>query len=138
MFLTILVKLYLVKMCPIFASSASNCLTRYKQILSECSLRCKNVLNFTSLTIKFHNHNHVTYHSQHISSHFKKLNCFQKHFDHRYYCNSNQFLLQDWGRQKVYGTEETDSLNMVERRFSTTCNAETSIINGNTNNSSAK
>ena len=61
-FLTILVKLYLVKMCPIFASSASNCLTRYKQILSECSLGCKNALNFTCLPMKFHNHGHTTVH----------------------------------------------------------------------------
>ena len=54
-FLTTLVKLYLAKMCPIFASSASNCLTRYKQILSGCSLGCKNALNFTCLPMKFHN-----------------------------------------------------------------------------------
>ena len=41
--------------CPIFASSASNRLTRYKQILSVCSFGCKNALNFTCLSIKFHN-----------------------------------------------------------------------------------
>ena len=40
--------------CPIFASSASNRLTRYEQILSGCSLGCKNALNFTCLTKKFH------------------------------------------------------------------------------------
>ena len=62
-FLTILVKLYLVKMCPIFASSASNCLTRYKQILSGCSFGCKNTLNFTCLLMKFHNHGHTNDHS---------------------------------------------------------------------------
>ena len=31
--------------CPIFASSASNFLTKYEQILSGCSLGCKNALN---------------------------------------------------------------------------------------------
>ena len=61
-FLTILVKLYLVKICPIFASSASNCLTRYKQILSGCSLGCKNALNFICLTMKFHNLVHTRVH----------------------------------------------------------------------------
>ena len=55
----ILVKLYLVIICPIFASSASNCLTRYKQILSGCSLGCKNALNFTCLPMKFHNRVHT-------------------------------------------------------------------------------
>ena len=54
-FSTNLVKLYLVKICPIFTSSASNCLTRYKQILSGCSLGCKNALNFICLPMKFHN-----------------------------------------------------------------------------------
>ena len=62
-FLTILVKLYLVEMCPIFASSASNCLTRYKQILSGCSLGFKNVLNFICLPMKFHNRGHTNLHS---------------------------------------------------------------------------
>ena len=61
-FLTILVKLYLVKMCPIFASSTSNCLTRYKQILFGCSLGCKNALNFTCLPMKFHNRVHTNPH----------------------------------------------------------------------------
>ena len=45
--------------CPIFASSASNCLTRYEQILSGCLLGCKNVLNFIHLPIKFQNHDHT-------------------------------------------------------------------------------
>ena len=45
--------------CPIFASSASNCLTRYEQILSGCSLGCKNALNFTCLPMKFHNRSHT-------------------------------------------------------------------------------
>ena len=59
-FLTILVKLYLVKMCPIFASSASICLARYKQILLGCSLGCKNALKFTCLPMKFHNRDHTS------------------------------------------------------------------------------
>ena len=46
--------------CPIFASSASNCLTRYEQILSGYSLGCKNALNFTRLPMKFHNCGHTT------------------------------------------------------------------------------
>ena len=49
-------------MCPIFASSASNCLTRYDQILSGCSLGCKNALNFTCLPMKFHNCFHTNVH----------------------------------------------------------------------------
>ena len=54
--------------CPIFASSASNCLTRYEQILSGCSLGCKNALNFTCLTMKFHNHVHTTWHRSRTSA----------------------------------------------------------------------
>ena len=46
-FLTSLKKLYLVKMSPIFDSSSSNCLTRYRQILSGCSLVTIKLLNFT-------------------------------------------------------------------------------------------
>ena len=57
-FSTILLKLYLVKVCPIFTGSASNCLTSYKQILSGCTLGCKNALTFTCLPMKFHNHVH--------------------------------------------------------------------------------
>ena len=45
--------------CPIFASSASNCLKRYEEIISGCSLGCKNALNFTRLTMKFHNRGHT-------------------------------------------------------------------------------
>ena len=46
--------------CPIFASSASNCLTRYEQILLGCSLEYKNALNFTCLPMKFHNRGRTT------------------------------------------------------------------------------
>ena len=48
--------------CPIFASSASYCLTRYEQILSGCSLGCKSAWKFTCLLIKFHNRGHTTEH----------------------------------------------------------------------------
>ena len=41
--------------CPIFDNSDLNRLTRYQKILSVCSLGCKNLLNFTWNTIKFHN-----------------------------------------------------------------------------------
>ena len=58
-FSTILVKLYLAKMCYIIASYASNCPTRYKQILSGYSLGCKNALNFACLPMKFHNCHHA-------------------------------------------------------------------------------
>ena len=51
-------------MFPILTSSASKCLTRYKQILSGCSLGCKNSLNFTRLPMKFHNRGHTTAHFQ--------------------------------------------------------------------------
>ena len=51
-------------MCPIFASSASNCLTRYRQILSGYSFGCKNALNFTCLPMEFHNCLHTTHHTQ--------------------------------------------------------------------------
>ena len=50
--------------CPIFASCTSNCLTRYKQILSGCSLGCKNSLNITRVPMKFHNRGHTTAHFQ--------------------------------------------------------------------------
>ena len=36
------IKVYLVKIGLIFDGSASSCLTRYQQILSVCSFRCKN------------------------------------------------------------------------------------------------
>ena len=46
---------YLVKMCPIFDSSHQSCVTRYQEILWGCSFWCKNLLNFTWNTRKFHN-----------------------------------------------------------------------------------
>ena len=57
---TILLKLYLVKMCSIFVSSASNCLTRYNHILSGSLFGCKNALNLTRLPMKFHNCVHTS------------------------------------------------------------------------------
>ena len=53
-------KTYLVKLCPIFDGSASNCLTKYQKILWRASLGCRNVLNFTWLTVKFGNHHHTS------------------------------------------------------------------------------
>ena len=53
-------KVYLGKMCPIFDDPASNCFTRYQKILWVCSLGSKNLLNFTCLTMKFHDRNYVS------------------------------------------------------------------------------
>ena len=53
------IKVYLVKIGLIFDGSASSCLTRYQQILSVCSFRCKNVLNSTCTTMIFHNRHHT-------------------------------------------------------------------------------
>ena len=44
-------------MWPIFANSISNCLMRYKQILSGFS--DENALNFAHLPMKFHNRGHT-------------------------------------------------------------------------------
>ena len=57
-FLTILVKLCLVKMCPIFVRSQLSCLARYQKILWKCSFQCKNLLNFACLTMELHNSHH--------------------------------------------------------------------------------
>ena len=46
----------------IFDGTASNCLVRYKHILSVCSFECKNVLNFTCLLMNFHDHGHPDTH----------------------------------------------------------------------------
>ena len=46
-------------MHPIFHSSQSNSLTRYQRILWGISYGCKNLLNFTCLTMKFHNCHHT-------------------------------------------------------------------------------
>ena len=59
-FSSIFVKLYFVKMCRIFTSSLSNCLTRYKQILPGCTFGCKNALTFARLPIRFHNRGHTS------------------------------------------------------------------------------
>ena len=45
----------------------------YKQILSGCSLGCKNALNFACLTMKFHNRVHTTVHICKISLPVKNL-----------------------------------------------------------------
>ena len=44
-----------VKMYSIFDISQSNSLKRYQKFLRVCSFGCKNLLNFTCLTMKFHN-----------------------------------------------------------------------------------
>ena len=46
--------------CPIFDGSSSNSLTRYKQILLECSFVTKKLLNFAWLPMKFHNRGHIS------------------------------------------------------------------------------
>ena len=56
---TIFVKVYLVKMCPIFDDSQSNPVTRYQKILWGCSFICKNLFNSTCLTMRFHNCHHT-------------------------------------------------------------------------------
>ena len=40
---------------PFFVSSQLCCFARYQKILWECSFGCKNLLNFTCHTMKFHN-----------------------------------------------------------------------------------
>ena len=57
--LIILIKVYLVKMGPIFDGSHTSCLTRYQKILSVCSLGSKNVLNSTWFPMIFHNRHHT-------------------------------------------------------------------------------
>ena len=57
--LIILIKVYLVKMGPIFDGSHTSCVTRYQKILSVCSLRSKNVLNSTWFPMIFHNRHHT-------------------------------------------------------------------------------
>ena len=52
------IKFYLVKLCPIFVGTQLSCLARYQKILWEYSFGCKNLLNFTCHTMKFHNCHH--------------------------------------------------------------------------------
>ena len=56
-------KLYLVKMCPIFDDFAISCLTRYPEILSGCSLVCKNQWESACHTTDFHNRHHINVHT---------------------------------------------------------------------------
>ena len=53
---------HLVKMCLIFYGSPSNSLIRNQKILLGYSFGCKNLLNFTCHTIKFHNCHHPIAH----------------------------------------------------------------------------
>ena len=59
--LIIFIKVYLVKMGPIFDGSHTSCVTRYQKILSVCSLRSKNVLNSTWFPMIFHNRHHTSW-----------------------------------------------------------------------------
>ena len=49
-------------MCPIFDGSALSCLTRYQEILSGCSLVCKNQWESACHTTDFHNRHHINIH----------------------------------------------------------------------------
>ena len=51
---------YWVKMCPIFDSSQSSRVTRYRKMFLGCSFGCNSLLDFTCLTMNFHNC-HQTY-----------------------------------------------------------------------------
>ena len=73
-------KFYLVKMCPIFVSSQLSCLARYQKILRGCSFGCKNVLNFTCHTMKFHKCHHP---SQHLMKNGSCIIHYSEH-EHRF------------------------------------------------------
>ena len=45
---------------PSFEGSHISCVTRYHKILGGCSFGCKNILNFTWNTMKFHNRCYAT------------------------------------------------------------------------------
>ena len=49
--------------CPIFDVSQLSCPTTYQKILWACSFACKNLLNFSNFTKKFHNCHHVSMHT---------------------------------------------------------------------------
>ena len=67
-------------MCPIFDSSQSKSLTRYQKILKGCSFGCKNLLNFTCLTMKVHNCHHPIAPSLVLQ---EKLQCWpKKHYEY--------------------------------------------------------
>ena len=96
--LTILVKLYLAKMCPIFASSSSNCLKRYKQILAGCLLGCKNALNFSCLFMKFHNRVHTIIHYKPVfACIWNSQNIFPECFDGTF----QKFFNKSYDRNKA-------------------------------------
>ena len=48
------------KLCPIFNGFALSCLSIHQKIFWGGSLGCKNMLNFTYLTMKFHNLHHAS------------------------------------------------------------------------------
>ena len=63
----IFIKFYFVKMCPLFVGSQLSCLAKYQKTLCECSFGCKNLLNFTWHTIRFHNCHHTNLHATRIN-----------------------------------------------------------------------
>ena len=58
--MSIFEKFYLVKLCPIFDSSASLAPQRYQKILLGCLLGYKTVMNFICTSVKFNNRHHTT------------------------------------------------------------------------------
>ena len=65
------------KKCQGFDMFASNCLTRYQKILWGGSLWCKKLLEFSCLTMKFHNRHHTTHHALYSWTELsKKSLCF--------------------------------------------------------------
>ena len=87
--------------CPIFASSASNCLTRYEQILSGCSLGCKSALNFTCLPMKFHNRVHT---NVHITPNMSTL-CLSQYFFvliHGIFIFCSNIRRSKWCRERIF------------------------------------
>ena len=67
--------------CPIFDSPQSKGLTRYHIIFLEGSFNCKNLLNFTCTTKKFHNchHTNVGWNSD-VNEKKKEKNVTLRHF----------------------------------------------------------
>ena len=64
---------------PISDGFQLNSLRRYQKILKECSFRCKYLLNFACLTMKFYNCHHSSEHwgsfNRHYGSQHQKLSC---------------------------------------------------------------
>ena len=76
---SIFFKNYLVKICPIFVRTHPSA-SRLKRFLSECSFWCKNLLNFTWNTMKFHNHQFRSWVHPHYFCHSKEVITKQRTF----------------------------------------------------------